>query len=139
MLQQVLNALHESYHYDDLKGDFSRAREAVLSWLLKAKNPADQTSALLWKAQVHILQGELTMARACLTECEKAAAGDLNADLMIETLRLLEIYERYNTAPDMSGIGAVQVSVFWRGAEDLKPLNERWEVLRKEADDANVK
>ncbi|MCB9277668.1 MAG: CHAT domain-containing protein [Lewinellaceae bacterium] len=139
MLQQVLNALHESYHYDDLKGDFSRAREAVLSWLLKAKNPADQTSALLWKAQVHILQGELTMARACLAECEKAAAGDLNADLMIETLRLLEIYERYNTAPDMSGIGAVQVSVFWRGAEDLKPLNERWEVLRKEADDANVK
>lgn len=139
MLKQVLKDLNDSYLYDDLKGNFAKAHERILSWLLKSKTPAEQTTALLWKAQVHILRGELNMARTCLNECEKISAAEVNISLMIQTLRLLEMYERYNTRPDMAGMASTELSIHWRGMADLIDPNQRWEELRRKASDQNLK
>ncbi len=139
MLKQVLKDLNESYLYDDLKGNFAKAHERILSWLLKTGTTAEQTTSLLWKAQVHMLRGELNVAQTCLNECEKISGAEVNITLMIQTLRLLETYERYNTSPDMTGIAATEISIHWRGMADLAEPNERWEELRRKASDPNIK
>jgi hypothetical protein len=78
---RVFAALGYSLANEDLKGDFESARQCVQSWLVQSHQSADplwQADALIWRAVVHILQGELLPAETCLDEAEQRAAGDVN-------------------------------------------------------------
>jgi CHAT domain-containing protein len=138
MNSQIFQALGQSVAYEDYRGNFDRARQISQQWLAQARQMGDASAlaeALIWRAIVHIMQGELLAAMMCTAEVGCVAPQDANLCLRALSYELLTTYERFNAYPDGCGAGATEISARWRGAADLQPVDARWHDLLRQATD----
>lgn len=145
MSELVFSAL-SSLFYEEMKGDFTLAQtlgEASLEETAVGSPPgggavasaADRGEALVTLAYVSIMAGRLPRAFQLLDEARQLAAGNHRLQLLEVTCRLLAIHEHYNTFPDGNGAGAFEISVRWRGAEDLREEDALWNRLMQATGD----
>jgi len=86
--------------------------------------------ALLDRAVIHSLQEEIRAAFDLFSQVEDTSQTDPNRSLRALSYAILTLYQQYNCMPDGTGGSATEITVRWRGAPDLQPLDARRQTRR---------
>ena len=134
----LMQSLGGSAFSEECKGDFGRAAGQADALLAAARTPEETADALILRGGVHLLQGEPAPAVRLLERALEIVPNDASRTLRALSSLLLATHQRYNAFPDGNGVGAEEVSVRWRGAQDLLPIDARWQEARQRATDPNA-
>ena len=134
----VLDALGNSPFAERLKGNLALAAHQAEAALSSAITNADRADALVVRGQLHILQGEIHLARSVLDETLTLVPHDVNRRLRTLSHLLDATHQQYNVFPDRSGTGSVEISARWGGAADLLPLDTQWNDAMRASTDASA-
>ena len=133
----ILDALGGSPFTEELRGNFLVAARLADDALLSAGTPAAQADAMIVRASVHILAGEIMMAEPLLHDALALVPDDANRRLRALSHLLNAMHQQYNVFPDRTGVGAVEVTARWGGAAELQPLDVQYnEAMRVSNDEA---
>jgi tetratricopeptide (TPR) repeat protein len=134
----VMQSLGASIFGEECKGDFAQAAGQADVLLAVSHTPEETADALILRGDIHLLQGEPARAAPLLERALRTVPNDTNRTLRALSSLLLATHQRYNAFPDGNGVGADEVSVRWQGAQDLLPIDSRWQEARQSATDPNA-
>ena len=133
----VLDALGGSAFTEELRGNLVHAARHADDALAAAATDATRADGMIVRAAVHIMTGEIVMARPLLLDALALVPDDANPRLRALSHLLNVMHQQYNVFPDRTGVGAVEVTARWAGAADLQPLDTQWNAaMRASTDEA---
>lgn len=133
---RVFHALGGSPFIEELRGSIRDAARCADDFLAGGVTETARTDALIVRAAVHLMAGEVLMARPLLLDALARSAGDADRRLRALSHLLDAMHQQYNIFPDRSGSGAVEITARWSGATALLPLDTQWnEAMRGSTDE----
>ncbi|HYW51603.1 MAG TPA: hypothetical protein VE861_13405, partial [Gemmatimonadaceae bacterium] len=130
----LLAALGGSTFTEELRGNLLDAARVADEALHRTRTVPQRADAMIARAAVHIMAGEIGKARPLLLETLAVHVTD-DADRRVRALsHLLDaMHRQYNLMPDRSGSGAVEITAHWGGVSELLPLDAQWNATMRVA------
>jgi tetratricopeptide (TPR) repeat protein len=132
----IFTALGHSVSSEDYRGNFTMARQLAEAFLTDARAQGDAgqlAEALLWRGIVHLLQGEVGAAAACVEEVPQLVPEDANRCLRAVGYAIQATYIQFNTFPDGSGANSTELVDRWGGVAYVQEQDARYQTLYAQA------
>ena len=119
-------------HYEDHRGNFRESRLWLGAELSATENTEKLFDLMLWEAKVQMMQGEIKQAEENFAAIAQLLPDDHHRLLLLKSLELLLMYEKFNRFPNGAGSEGVEIGARWQGSADMQQLNtEYWEIRAK--------
>lgn len=134
-ITQLINALGNSFNYEDNLGDYRMARRLADQLVRDHPSGPDAGLALFYSGVVDLLRGDLTQANAQLTQVEATAEEGAPLYLLVFSFLQFCRFEQYNTRLDGAGSDSIEASARWDVNREMQVFFPRLHQLQQQCPD----